>query len=160
MRRTLHDTGAHEEARLLEPQQESIGLRTAVDQIVVGPHAQEYTALIIDEGRIIDGGRIEIEPRIIHRRSAHEILDIVLARALQLIALPHLDQIVDAVDADQRLYLAADCGVGVPRISALEGRASSERGERGEVRAGGCAEQADALRIDSERASAAADELH
>src|SRR5207244_8366431 len=80
--------------------------------------------------------------------------------ALQLIALPHLDQIVDAVDADQRLYLAADCGVGVPRISALEGRASSERGERGEVRAGGCAEQADALRIDSERASAAADELH
>src|SRR5437763_3483226 len=82
MRRALHDAGAHEEVRLLEPHEEGVGLRAAVHQIVLGADAQEHSHLIVGEDRIVDRRRVEIKPWIVHRRGAHEILDVVLARAL------------------------------------------------------------------------------
>src|SRR5260221_5512172 len=158
MRRALHDAGAHEEIGLLEPQQQCVGLRAPVDEVVLGAYGKEHADLIVGEGRVVDGRGIEIALRIIHRRTAQEILDIVLARALQLVALPHLDEIVDAVDADESLHLTHR-GMGVVRIGILE-FFSPERSERGEVRPGGSAEQADARGVELELAGAAAHELH
>src|SRR5262249_13668220 len=37
----LHDAGAREEIRLLQPHQEGVGLRAAVDQVILGADAQE-----------------------------------------------------------------------------------------------------------------------
>src|SRR5262249_2513774 len=81
VRRALHDAGAHKEIGLLQFQQERVGLRAAIDEIVLGSDAQEHADLIVGKGRIVDGRGIEIAPRIVHGRGAHEIFDIVLARA-------------------------------------------------------------------------------
>src|SRR6266511_2146744 len=47
VRRALHDTGAHEEVGLLQSQQECVGLRAPVDEIVLGAHAQEDADVIV-----------------------------------------------------------------------------------------------------------------
>src|SRR5262245_39179039 len=47
VRRALHDAGAHEEIRLLEPQQERVGLRAPVDEVVLGAHGQKHADLIV-----------------------------------------------------------------------------------------------------------------
>src|SRR5208337_3095903 len=151
VRRTLNDAGAREEIRLLQFQQERIGLSAPVDQVVLGPDAKQHADLVVGEGRVVDGRSLEIEPRIVHGRSPHEVLDVVLARALQRIALPHRGDIVDAVDAYQRLDLGARTCLRIVGIGVLEnGALRSKRGERSKVRAGGCPEQSDALRINLE----------
>ena len=78
-----------------------------------------------------------------------------------LIALPHLDDVVDTVDADEGFHLRADVSMGIAGVTSFEDRAfASERCQAGQVRAGGGAEQRDPIGIDLERACVAAHELH
>lgn len=90
---------------------------------------------------------------------ANELLDIVVASALQLVGVPHGGGIIDAIDADQRFYARLDRGEWVLRIAAGECLAA-ERGKRSEVGACGSAEQSDARGIDAKGARLAGHELH
>ena len=87
--------------------------------------------------------------------------DVVVGAALQLIGGPHRRHVVDAVNADQRFHSGIDGREGVPRIAVGEfaGR-PAERRERGKMRSRGCADEADARRIDAELAGFAAGKLH
>src|ERR1700730_15103552 len=98
MRPALHYAGPRIKICLLQSQQKGIGLCAPVDQIILRADAEEYADVIVGEGRVVDGRGIEIAMWVFHGSCSQEVLDVVLARALELIALPHLDDVVDTVD--------------------------------------------------------------
>src|SRR6266446_7074639 len=56
-----HDAAAGEKSGLLERPQEGVGMRLAVDQIVLGAAAEQHRGLVVGIGGAIDRRRIEIE---------------------------------------------------------------------------------------------------
>src|ERR1700704_1815410 len=77
MPRARHVAGAREEARLLEGAQEGVAVAAAIDQVVLGPAAQQDRGLVVGIGGVIDRRGVEIDPAILHRGASEEILDIV-----------------------------------------------------------------------------------
>src|SRR6185437_14758763 len=67
VRRALDDTWADEEARELERQLERIGMRLAVDQIVLGAGCEQHGDLVVGKGRIIDRRGVEIKLPVFHQ---------------------------------------------------------------------------------------------
>src|SRR6478735_387459 len=92
MRRALHDAGPRIKISLLQSQQKGIGLRAPVHQIILRADAEEYTDVIVGEGCVVDGRGLEIAVWVFHGSCPQKVLDVVLARTLVLIALPHLDE--------------------------------------------------------------------
>src|SRR5580658_500369 len=120
MRRPFHDAGPRKEASLLERHHERLGMFLRIHQVVARAGSEQYTDLVVVQGRVTDRRRIEIELAVFHWRSAKEFLDIVVETTLDLIGLPHRHQIVDAIDADQGLYLRGHRSKLILRITADE----------------------------------------
>src|SRR5262249_36315471 len=65
------------------------------------------------------------------RGGAEEILDVIVERTCHPVGLPHGGEVIDAIDADQRLDGGIDRGVGVARIAAGKDRRAAPRGPPG-----------------------------
>src|SRR5207344_2558143 len=127
MRRALHDAGPREKICLLQSQQKGIGLCAPVHQIILRADAEEYADVIVGEGCVIDGRGLEIAMWVFRGSCSQKVLDVVLARTLVLIALPHLDDVVDTVDADEGFHLRADVPMGIIGIAPFEDSAFASK---------------------------------
>ena len=85
----------------------------------------------------------------------------LVARPGDLVVLPLRQHVVDAVEADHRLHVDADRGSVriVPILGREQRLVAGQRHQRHQMRAGGIAHQADAIRIDAEPGGLGAHEL-
>ena len=145
-------------SRLGKGCQERAGLRWRIDDVVVGAMDQQNTYLVMIDGRIADRRRLEIEAAILHRRDAEEFLDDPVIRTGCQIVSPLSVHVVHAIEADHAFDVGGNRGVGVVTVGRRV-LVSSERNKRGEMRAGGIADETDAIRVKIEFGGLGAHEL-
>lgn len=156
-----HDDRARIEAGLFESGQEFLRLRGRIDDVVFPSVNQQKARAVLVDGDIAQWRRLEICPSAHHRRAAEQFLGDLIARARDLVVLPLRQHVIDAVKSDDRLDLGEACGVAITLILARkQWFVAGERDERGEVCAGGIADQPDAAGIEAELGSPGAHKLH
>src|SRR5262245_48453641 len=134
MPRPRYDDGAGKEAGLLQRGQECLRLRLRVDNVVIGAVDEQASRpgllVLIDRG-VADLRSVEIGAAALHGRHPEEFLGDLVARTGDLVVVPLRLHVVDAVEADDRLYVGGGSGVRVTAIlSRKQGFVACERNER------------------------------
>ncbi len=106
MARALNDDVPRVEASLFQRQQEIIRLR-AIHDVVLGTMYDQERRRVLCLDHVCYRRRLQVNLAVLRQRRAEKLLADVIVRPVQLIVIPLLRHIIDAVEADHRLHARA-----------------------------------------------------